>query len=134
MALDFTSLEGALASLHRAIQRSQAAPNDLELRDAVILRFEYTFELAAQSLKNQLEQEAIDPSKIEQLSLKELLREAAARKLPVNFAGWVVYHAMRTITSETYVEEKAEDVYQTAVEFYRDASVLLKALKDRNRD
>ncbi|RCK80931.1 MAG: hypothetical protein OZSIB_2819 [Candidatus Ozemobacter sibiricus] len=43
--LDLTSLEKALAALHRGLQRAQGAPDDEELRDAVIQRFEFTMDL-----------------------------------------------------------------------------------------
>jgi hypothetical protein len=43
MRLDLTSAHKALASLERAIVRSKKTPEDEELRDAVIQRFEFTF-------------------------------------------------------------------------------------------
>ena len=44
--LDLSALEKAAASLRRGIDRSLAAPEDEELRDAVIQRFEYTMDLS----------------------------------------------------------------------------------------
>ena len=45
MDLDFTPLESALKSLKEAVRRSEEAPADDVIRDAVIQRFEYTYEL-----------------------------------------------------------------------------------------
>jgi nucleotidyltransferase substrate binding protein (TIGR01987 family) len=58
MLLDLSSFDEALASLDRAAIRAQAAPADEDLRDAVIQRFEYTYELAWKMLKRHLEQVA----------------------------------------------------------------------------
>jgi len=44
--LDLTSLEKALSNLERAIIRSQREPTDQEVRDSVIQRFEYSYELS----------------------------------------------------------------------------------------
>ena len=51
MKLDFSSLKKAVKSLGKAIARTQKAPSDEELRDAVIQRFEYTYELACKMMK-----------------------------------------------------------------------------------
>ena len=45
MPLDLQPLEKAIASLLRAIKRAEADRSDEELRDAVIQRFAYTYEL-----------------------------------------------------------------------------------------
>ena len=44
--IDLTSLEKALSNLERAIIRSQREPTDQEVRDSVIQRFEYSYELS----------------------------------------------------------------------------------------
>jgi nucleotidyltransferase substrate binding protein (TIGR01987 family) len=134
MRLDFTSLEKALNSLHRAILRSQASPGDEELRDAVIQRFEYSYELCWKMLKRRLEQDVPDPSGIDRLSFRELLREAAERGYVQDVERWMDYRGLRNITAHTYDEQKARDVHQAAVEFYDDARVLLKALQSGNHD
>lgn len=56
--LDLTPLQGALASLRRALTRWQATQGeDEELRDACIQRFEYTFELSWKMLARRLERD-----------------------------------------------------------------------------
>lgn len=134
MRLDFTSLEKALDSLHRGIQRSQQAPKDEELRDAVIKRFEYTYELCWKMLKRQLELESPTPSLVDALSFRDVLREAAQVGVLKDIERWMDYREMRNITSHTYDDAKARSVYDAAVEFYNDASALLKALEGRSHD
>ncbi|RMH54251.1 MAG: nucleotidyltransferase, partial [Candidatus Hydrogenedentota bacterium] len=52
--LDLHSFQGALESLRRGIERARRVPEDEEVRDAVIQRFEYSFELAWKMLKRRL--------------------------------------------------------------------------------
>lgn len=132
MNLDLSSFEKALASLERAITRTQAAPNDEELRDCVIQRFEYTYELSWKMLKRQLEQDVPNPAEIDTMGFKDLLREGAVRGLVDNLEAWFEYRSQRNITSHTYNTEKANQVYQTALRFFVDAGTLLKRLKARN--
>jgi len=134
MRLDFTSLEKALASLSRAIQRSQAVRQDEELRDAVIQRFEYTYELCWKMLKRQLELEAPNPALIDTLSFRDVLREAAQVGMLRDVERWMDYREMRNITSHTYNDLKARNVYDAALEFYDDARALLEALVARSHD
>jgi nucleotidyltransferase substrate binding protein (TIGR01987 family) len=134
MQLDFSSFKKALASLNRALQRSQTAPGDEELRDAVIQRFEYTYELSWKMLKRQLEQESPNPSLIDQLSYRDLLREAAQAGIIPEVERWMDYRELRNITAHTYDDLKAQRVYDAVDEFYTDASALLKALEERSHD
>ncbi len=134
MKLDFGSLEKALASLQRAISRSKAAANDEELRDAVIQRFEYTYELSWKMLKRRLEQDSPSPQQIDRLAFNDLLREAAERGMISDVRRWMEYREQRNITSHTYDQKKAESVYATALDFAGDAGILLTNLEKRNHD
>ncbi len=134
MRLDFTSLQKALNSLNRAINRSQAARDDEELRDAVIQRFEYSYELCWKMLKRQMEQESANPAEIDRLSFRELLREAAERGILTDIERWMDYRELRNITAHTYDESKAQTVYAAALDFYHDAAALLQALEARSHD
>lgn len=132
MGLDLSSFEKALVSLKRAISRSQSAPDDEELRDSVIQRFEYTYELSWKMLKRQLEAEVATPVEIDAMGFKDLFREGAVRGLIANPEAWFAYREQRNITSHTYDEEKAAQVYQAALRFFRDAEALLGQLQKRN--
>jgi len=79
MKLDLSSWIRGLDSLERGIVRAEAAPADEELRDAVIQRFEYCYELSWKMLKRHMEQVIPDPASADQWSFKELMREASER-------------------------------------------------------
>jgi nucleotidyltransferase substrate binding protein (TIGR01987 family) len=134
MKLDFSPLQKALNSLNRAIVRSQQAPDDEELRDAVIQRFEYTYELSWKMLKRQIEQESPTPSDIDRLSFRDLLREGAERGMITDVEKWMDYREQRNITSHTYDEDKAKSVYESALSFCNDSKALLSELERRNID
>jgi len=129
--LDISSLEKAIARLEGGAERSESSPQDEELRDAVILRFQYTYELCWKMLKRQLEAESPNPSSVDALSFRDLIREGAERHIIQNVESWFEYREQRNITSHTYDRKKAESVYKTALLFLDDARKLLQALKDR---
>lgn len=134
MLLDISSMKKALDSLEKAVARSKNEPADEELRDAVIQRFEYTYELSWKMLKRVLELESPNPAGIDQLSFPDMIREAGERGIIPNVEAWLVYREQRNITSHTYDKEKAESVYKTAIDFFRDALNLYCELEKRIRD
>ncbi|MFC1585616.1 nucleotidyltransferase substrate binding protein [Fibrobacterota bacterium] len=134
MPILLDSLQKAINSLERAIVRTREVPGDKELRDAVIQRFECTYELAWKMLKRTLEHESPNPSEIDRLSFPDLMREGAERGIIADVEVWLEYRDQRNITSHTYDDKKAESVYKSAVVFFDDVKKLLKELKNRNSD
>jgi len=132
--LDLSSLEQALNSLELAVNRSRREPHDDMVRDSVIQRFEYSYELSWKMLKRQLEKDAASPTTIDTLSFKELIREGAERGYISQPEAWFEYRYQRNITSHTYNEKKAIAVYQAAVNFLNDAKQLFTILKTRNQN
>jgi nucleotidyltransferase substrate binding protein (TIGR01987 family) len=131
MSLDFSSLDKAMASLNRAIHRANLSREDEELRDAVIQRFEYTYELCWKMLKRQLEAESPYPQSVDTLSFRELLRESAERGMITDVEKWLFFRERRNQTSHTYDAEKAAEVYLAALEFQIEAERLLSKLRKR---
>jgi len=134
MKLDLSSLEKALNSLNRALVRATAAPEDEELRDACIQRFEYTFELSWKTLKRQLEQELPTPTEVDTYSFKQLFRVAGERGLVQDVVDWFDYREKRNLTSHVYDEEKARTVYAVIGRFAGSTTALLESLRQRNAE
>ncbi|MGP8336953.1 MAG: nucleotidyltransferase substrate binding protein [Methanosarcinaceae archaeon] len=124
----------AINSLKRAVNRSQMTPYDEELRDAVIQRFEYTYELCWKMLKRQLEVESPNPSAVDALSFRDLMREGAEKGMIRYVEDWFIFREQRNITSHTYDENKAVSVYNTALDFLPHARDLLNELEKRQHD
>lgn len=129
MKLDFSPFRKAVASLNQAVDRSLREPNDEVIRDAVIQRFKYTYELAWKMMKRALEQEVPNPAAIDQLSFRDLLREAAERGMIPSVRPWIEYRNQRNITTHTYDEKKARSVYATVLRFAADVGRFLETLK-----
>ena len=134
MKLDLAALEMATASLDRALTRACGAPGDEELRDAVIQRFEYTYELCWKMTKRRIEADAPVPSDVDAMSFHVLMREAAERGIVQDVTRWLEYREQRNITSHTYDAAKARSVFETARLFLADARAILAELRRRNDD
>ncbi|MBN1960395.1 MAG: nucleotidyltransferase substrate binding protein [Deltaproteobacteria bacterium] len=93
----------ALARLQQALQEPE---NEL-IRDAVIQRFEFTFELAWKTIKLYLEFQ-----NIEVRSPRDTLREALKLGLIDDGNVWSLLLEKRNLTSHTYDENLAIEVYQ----------------------
>jgi nucleotidyltransferase substrate binding protein (TIGR01987 family) len=131
MSIDLTSFRKALDSLDRGLVRANSAPDDEELRDGAIQRFEYSYELAWKSLKRVLEAEAASPDEIDPLSFRDLIRLGVERGLLDDPAAWFAFREERNISSHTYDSDKAAKVYGAALEFAPLARKLLEVLEAR---
>lgn len=76
MFLDLTPLENAVARLREGLARSVAEPLDAQLRDGLIQRFAFTYELSHKMLKRQLEQAAASPQSYDSADFQYLIRSA----------------------------------------------------------
>ena len=133
MKLDLRSLENALISLERACVRARENPADEELRDAVILRFEYSYELCWKMLKRLLENISPSSQAIDTFSFKDLIRDSAERGIIQKVESWFSYRETRNKTSHAYDAKSAQEVFKVALEFLPDAKRLLEEIKKRNQ-
>lgn len=134
MSLDLLPLDKAINSLKRALDRTNDAAEDEELRDACILRFEYTFELCWKMLKRQLELDLPSPAEVDGFSYRQIFRTAAERGLVEDVEAWFDYRERRNITSHTYDEAKAARVFEALPAFAGHAEELLARLNKSNRN
>ena len=110
--LDLSSLRKAVLSLERALKQEK---NEF-LRDSVVQRFEYSYELCWKFMARHLEQD-IGSIETDRLSRRDLFRVAAEKGLIDDPAAWFTFHAARNRTSHMYAEEVAEEVYGVALNF-----------------
>ena len=131
MKLDLTSLEKALAALDRGLARATVAPEDEELRDACIQRFEFSFELCWKMLKRRLAMDWPNAAEIDAMSYRMLIRVGAEQGLIADVPAWFVYRDKRNLTSHTYDAETAADVFRCLPNFAGHARGLLECLRQR---
>ena len=129
MPLDLTSLDNAIASLDRALIRTQSAPGDEELRDACIQRFEFTFELSWKSMRRRLALDLPSSFDLGTMSYRDLIRVSADHGLLEDVAAWYLYRDKRNLTSHAYNAAIANDVFSAIPVFARHARDLLSKLK-----
>ena len=102
-------LELALMHFGQALQRLQevvALPEDLSVRDALIKRFEFTFEAGWKAAYRWLRARGVDVDE----GAYEVLPEAFKRRLIVDETGWAQMRKCRNRTAHTYDEAIAMEV------------------------
>lgn len=132
MKLDISSLQKAMKSLDEAWFEYQKDTQNKFMRDAVIQRFEYTYELSHKMLKRYLEMTEPNSSIIDEMSFPNLIRTGSEKGLLLNaWPKWKQYREARNMTSHTYNENKAIQVCSVISEFLNDARYLTEKLQER---
>ena len=136
MSLKLGTLIKALQTLEEAIRLHGERKDDvklaLALRDSIIQRFEYTYELSWKMIQRWIGKN-VSPESAEPLySRKELYRLAAKWGLVEDPLRWFEYHKARNLSAHTYEETNAEFVFKAAVESVDDVKYLIEQLEKRN--
>jgi nucleotidyltransferase substrate binding protein (TIGR01987 family) len=130
-ALDIQPLEKAVASLEAAMARHAQNPGDDIVRDACIQRFEFTYELSHKMLKRFLEATSANPAEFDAMPFQDLIRTGSERGLLLSdWSRWKVFRIARSITSHTYDENKAREVFAIVPDFLAEALHLRDRLKE----
>lgn len=133
--LDYSSLEKAIHTLNEAIVTYNArkelvsVPESTLMRDGIIQRFEYTFELSWKTMKRYLEMYGIE--QVDKLKNRDFFRSCHESGLIRDPQAWFDFLQDRNQTSHTYDQVVAVDVYDSAVRFIADAQYLLAQLRER---
>ncbi|HEY3698710.1 MAG TPA: nucleotidyltransferase substrate binding protein [Spongiibacteraceae bacterium] len=108
--MDVTRFYERKAELLKAVTRLRdacAQTPDEFMRDSVIQRFEFCWELAWKTLRLWL-----DYLGVEVANPRDVFREALQNSLIQDGNAWSELQRMRNLTSHTYDEKLAEQVYQ----------------------
>ncbi|HEX3862849.1 MAG TPA: HI0074 family nucleotidyltransferase substrate-binding subunit [Stellaceae bacterium] len=133
MALDTTSLGNAVQRLREGLARCEREPADEQIRDGLIQRFEYTYELSHKMLRRHLAETAASPDTAVQLSFADLIRAGTAQGLlNEEWPAWRRFREMRTRTSHTYDMRAAAEVVAVIPRFLHEAEYLLAELQRRH--
>lgn len=129
MSLDFTPLANAVARLDEGLTRYASDRSDTQIRDGLIQRFEFTYDLSHKMLRRALEAGAANPDEVDRMTFPTLIRTAGEQGLvPGDWPLWRTFREMRNIISHTYDEAKALLVAQAIPEFLAEARGLLARL------
>jgi nucleotidyltransferase substrate binding protein (TIGR01987 family) len=130
--LDIGSLEKAVDRLREGFDRYQRDITDTQIRDGLIQRFEFTYELSHKMLKRYLEATAASPDQYDTMPFPDLIRSANEQGLLLgDWPRWRAYREMRAKTSHTYDEDVAVAVVAGIPDFLREAVHLRDQLRAR---
>jgi nucleotidyltransferase substrate binding protein (TIGR01987 family) len=132
VTLDLTPLGNAVARLAEGLQRHARTPEDDQLRDGLIQRFEFTYELSHRMLRRYLRQVSASPDLVDQMSFQELIRAGNEQGLlRADWRDWRRFRDMRARTSHAYDAAIAAEVTAGIPGFLHEAMALRDALQAR---
>jgi len=132
--LDFSPLESAVQRLDEGLARYDSDPSDIMVRDGLVQRFEFTYELSHKMLRRFMEAAAANPTEFDEADFQYLIRSANEQGLLLGaWPQWRVYRDMRAKTSHTYDEEVALKVVAGIPDFLKEARYLLEQLLHKQR-
>jgi nucleotidyltransferase substrate binding protein (TIGR01987 family) len=128
--LDLGPLERAISRLDEGWRRYQSDTSDTQIRDGLIQRFEFTYEISHRMLKRHLEATSANPAEFDEMSFQELIRMGNERGLLAgSWPEWRNFRDMRAKTSHTYDEDIALEVVACIPSFQAEAAFLLERLQ-----
>lgn len=130
--LDLTPLNNAITRLEEGLIRYESDIRDLQIRDGLIQRFEFTYEISHKMLKRYLEWASPNPAQFDEMTFQDLIRTANEQGLlSGEWADWRQYREMRSRTSHTYDEATAIAVVAGIPKFLAEAQFLQAKLHER---
>lgn len=118
-----SKLETKLINFSNALKRLAEAAEEFKnnstsdvIRDGVIQRFEFTYELAWKTTKEYLEDIGI----VDKTSPKAIIKEAFVQKMITDESRWLLMLNDRNLTSHVYKEEIAEEISERIINSYID--------------
>ena len=126
-------LENALTRLEEGYMRYQKDIADTQIRDGLIQRYEFTYELSHKMLKRYLEGTSPNPEVFDAMPFADLIRSGNEQSLLLSDWGkWKSFREMRAKSSHTYDEGIALEVISVIPDFILEAKALLERLQLRN--
>lgn len=110
----FLNFERVFLLLKDAIEQNPAQLSHLE-KEGIVQRFEYTFELAWNVLRDRMEHDGIT---LDQISPRGVIRQAFEAKYISDAQNWLKMTTDRNLMSHTYDFAKFESVIQSVRDTY----------------
>lgn len=130
--LDISSFSKTVKRFSEGLEELKQHPEMSVIRDGVIQRFEFTYELAHKTLRRYLSMTAASPELIDKMIFPDLIRTGNEQGLLLSdWPVWKGYRQSRNDTSHTYDEEKAFRVIDKMPAFLEEARFLLEQLQKR---
>ncbi len=132
MTLDIAPLANAIARMEEGLNTYQRDTAQSLIRDGLIQRFEFTYEIAHKMLKRYLELGSPNPDQYDNIPFADLIRSGNEQGLLLgDWPKWKGYRDMRSKTSHTYDEEMALEVVAGIPSFLEEVCYLRDRLSQR---
>jgi len=133
--LDLTPLANAVERLAEGLAEYQENPSHTMIRDGLVQRFEFTYEISHKMLKRYLALTLASPAEFDAMPFGDLIRTGNEQGLLLgNWPNWKRYREMRSKTSHTYDEGIALQVVAGIPDFLAEARYLLEQLQRRSAE
>lgn len=130
--LDISSLEKALARLGEGLARYAQDTSDTQIRDGLVQRFEFTYELSHKMLRRYLEMVSATPDAFDAMPFADLIRSGNEQGLLLSdWPRWRLFRDMRARTSHSYDEAVALQVVAEIPAYLAEATFLCQQLQAR---
>ena len=130
--LEIGPFERATQRLEEGLTRYQDDTSDTQIRDGLVQRFEFTYELGHKVLKRYLETASANPEQFDTMTFQDLIRTANEQDLLLgDWPDWRGFREMRGKTSHTYNEDVALEVVGGIPRFLEEAIYLRNKLRER---
>lgn len=131
--LTLDPLERAVQRLEEGLARYQQDTSDIQIRDGLIQRFEFTYEISHKMLKRHLELASPSPEIFDAMSFQDLISTGNERGLLLGeWVDWKRFRELRgksSHTADTESEELALEVVGGIPRFLEEAWGLVERLK-----
>jgi len=125
----------AIARLEESLAALRAEPENLLVRDAVIKRFEFTFELAQSLLRKFVVGYSVNVKEREQLTFPTMIRTASQDGVLLHgYDVWIKFREARNRTSHAYNEDQAVAVVDMVPLFLEEVTFVYKRLQEELGD
>ncbi len=132
MTVNLKSLTNAILRLEEALETYARDPSQTLIRDGLIQRFEFTYEISHKTLKRYLEAASATPEEYDGMPFQDLIRSANEQGLLLSdWPKWKSYRDMRSKTSHTYDEQVALEVVADIPAFLQEARYLRDQIQQR---
>lgn len=120
--LDISPLTNAIARFDEGVASYLSDTTNTLIRDGLIQRFEFTYELSHKMLKRYLESTSASPAEYDGAEFPFIIRSANEQGLLLgDWTNWKKYREMRSKTSHTYDEDVALAVVAGLAAFQQEA-------------
>jgi len=131
-SLDIAPLVNAVERPREGLERHELEPADDQIRDGLIQRFAFTYELSHRMLRRYLRSVSASPATFDQMPFQDLIRTGNEQGLlHGDWPAWRQFRDMRSRTSHAYAAAIAEQVVAEIPDFLAEANHLRDELLRR---